>query len=156
MPNKKHLGARFIWAVIILFLGICPVLGSNLKALRGHVPGIVAKLTPRGRVAPTNELQLAIGLPMRDPAGLDAFLAQIYNPASPNFRQFLTPEEIAARFGPTTDDYEAVKDFARTNGLTVTGAFDNRLVLDVTGPAAAIEKAFHVTLRTYRHPTEAR
>ena len=26
----------------------------------------------------------------------------------------------------------------------------------MTGPAASIEKAFHITLRTYRHPTEAR
>ena len=30
------------------------------------------------------------------------------------------------------------------------------MVLDVSGTAADIERAFHVTLRTYRHPTEAR
>src|SRR5581483_882916 len=30
------------------------------------------------------------------------------------------------------------------------------LLLDVTGPAAAVERAFHITLRTYRHPAEAR
>ena len=49
-----------------------------------------------------------------------------------------------------------MKNFARTNGLTDHRDHGNRLVLDVTGPAAAVEKAFHFTLRTYPHPTEAR
>ena len=114
------------------------------------------KLAPKGRLAATNQLRLAIGVPLRDPPGLDDFLAQVYDPASPNFHQFLTPEEFTARFGPTEQDYEAVKKFARTNGLVITATHSNRLVLDVAGPAAAVEKAFHITLRTYRHPTEAR
>jgi len=156
MPYKKHQGIPLFWAIIILFHGICPVFGSNLRTLSGHVPAALAKMTPMGLVAGTNELQLAIGLPMRDSAGLDAFLAEVYNPASPNFHKWLTPDEIAARFGPTTNDYDAIKNFARSNGLAVTGTFGNRMVLDVTGPASAIERAFHVTLRNYHHPKEAR
>ena len=72
------------------------------------------------------------------------------------FDKFLTPEEFTARFGPTEADYAAVRDFARTNGLVVTGTYGNRLLLDVAGPVTAVENAFHVTLRTYRHPTENR
>jgi subtilase family serine protease len=68
----------------------------------------------------------------------------------------LTPEEVAARFGPTAADYEAVKTFARSNGLAIAATHGNRLVLDVTGSAAAVEKAFHVRLQTFQHPTEAR
>ena len=156
MPHKKHQGIPLFWAIIILFYGICPVFGSNLKALYGHVPVAVAKLTPMSLMAGTNELQLAIGLPMRDSAGLDAFIAEQYNPASTNFHKWLTPDQIAARFGPSTNDYDAVKNFAHSNGLSVIGTFGNRMVLDVTGPASAIQRAFHVTLRNYRHPKEAR
>jgi subtilase family serine protease len=129
---------------------------SQEKTLSGHVPEVVSQLSPIGRVPATSQLHLAIGLPLRDSAGLDEFLAQLYDPASPNYRQYLTPVELAARFGPTEPDYEAVKEFARTNGLTVAATFSNRLVLDVVGPAAAVEKALHITLRTYQHPTEAR
>jgi len=127
-----------------------------LKVLPGHVPKIIAGLAPLGRLAATNQLRLAIGLPLRDPAGLDNFVAQVSDPASPNFRHFLTREELTARFGPAEEDYEAVKNFAGTNGLAITVTHANRLLLDVTGPAAAVEKAFHIALRTYRHPTEAR
>ena len=132
------------------------VFGADLKTLPGHVPGIISHLTPLGLLPATNQLRLAIGLPLRDRAGLEDFVAQVYNPASPNFRQFLTPAEFTARFGPTEADYAAVKKFAQTNGLTITATHGNRLLLDVTGPVSAIEKAFHITLRIYRHPTEPR
>ena len=47
-------------------------------------------------------------------------------------------------------------NFARTNGLVVTGTYDNRLLLDVNGPAEEVQRAFHITLRTYKHPTQNR
>ena len=141
---------------VVLFCGMVPVFGAGWKSLHGHVPSVVSNLTAKGLLPATNQLNLAIGLPLRDVPGLDAFLAQLYDPASPNFRQFLTPEEFTARFGPTEQDYEAVKNFARTNGLAVTTTYSNRLVLDVAGSAAAVEKAFHITLRTYRDPARAR
>ena len=130
--------------------------GADWKVLPGHLPRGLSNLNPIGRLAATNQMRLAIGVPLRDPAGLDEFLAQLYDPASPNFRRYITPEEFTARFSPTEQDYEAVKGFARTNGLTILATHANRLVLDVAGPAAAVEKAFHVTLHTYQHPTEGR
>jgi hypothetical protein len=156
MLKPKPRPRCFLWAAIILLCGIGPVFGADLKVLHGHVPKVISSLTPIGRLEATNQLWLAIGLPLRDAAGLDSFLAQVYDPASPNFRQYLTPEQFTEQFGPTERDYEEVKNFARANGLAVTGTYGNRLLLDVTGSAAAVEKAFHITLRTYRHPTEAR
>src|SRR5580692_5320578 len=71
------------------------------KILHGHVPEAIARLhlQPIGRLAATNTLWLAIGLPLRDPAGLENFVTQVSDPASPNFRQFLTRQELTARFG---------------------------------------------------------
>jgi subtilase family serine protease len=137
-------------------LGTCPVFGAGWKILPGHVPRELSKLTANGQLAATNQLRLAIGVPLRDSTGLDNFLAQVSDPANPNYRQYLSPAEFTSRFGPTETDYQMVKDFAQTNGLTVTATYGNRLVLDVAGPVAAVEKAFHITLRTYRHPMEAR
>ena len=137
-------------------LGSCPVFGAGWKVLPGHVPHGLSSLTAIGRLPATNQLRLAISLPLRDRAGLENFLAQLYDPASPNYRQYLVPAEFTARFGPTEADYQAVKDFAQANGLAATATYSNRLVLDVAGPASAVEKAFHVVLRTYRHPAEAR
>ena len=154
--ETKHRSGHFLRIATVLFCEIFSVFGAGWKILPGHVPRVVSSLTAKGLLPATNQLNLAIGLPLRDASGLGNFLAQLYDPASPNFRQFLTPEEFTARFGPTEQDYEAVKNFARTNGLAVTTTYSNRLVLDVAGPVAAVEKAFHISLRTYRHPAEAR
>jgi hypothetical protein len=145
-------------AAAILLIAAMTGFGSEtgLKMLHGHVPKILSRLTPLGILPATNQLSLAIGLPLRNQAALDVFLQQLYDPRSPNFRKYLTPAEFTARFGPTESDYAAVKNFAQTNGLTISGTHGNRLLLDVTGPVSAIQKAFHITLRTYRHPSENR
>src|ERR1700734_3882492 len=111
MHHNNRLFRYLVATGILLVWGIClvPAFAADTKVLSGHVPAVVARLIPKGRLAATNELQLAIGLPLRDSAGLDQFLAQIYDPASPHFHQYLTPEEAAARFGPRHGDYEAVK-----------------------------------------------
>jgi uncharacterized repeat protein (TIGR01451 family) len=127
-----------------------------LKTLPGHVPAIVAHLAAKGLVSVDTNLDLAIGLPLRNTEELTNLLEQVYDPSSPNYHHFLTPDEFAARFGPTEQDYQKVVDFANANGLTVTATHPNRMLLDVRGKAGNIENAFHVTLRTYRHPTENR
>ena len=124
--------------------------------LHGSVPAAVSRLKAKGLVPPTNHLRLAIGLPLRNREALTNLLREIYDPASPNFRHYLTPEEFTARFGPTPQDYQAVMDFASGNGLSVVGTHGNRMLVDVSGNVADVEKAFHVTLRTYQHPKEAR
>jgi subtilase family serine protease len=111
---------------------------------------------PKGRLASTRHLSLAFGLPLRNEAALDELLQELYDPNNPQFHHFLTPPEFTSRFGPTEQDYQTVIAFAQANGLAVRGTHANRVVLDVEGSVRDIERAFHIALRTYRHPTEPR
>src|SRR5208282_5496145 len=151
---RSLLGARGV-GMALFFSAIYPGIAAERQVLHGHVPAAVARfnLQPTGQLPATKSLHLAIGLPLRNQAALTDLIQQLYDPASPNYHQYLTPEQFTEQFGPTEQDYEEVKDFARAKGLAVTGTYGNRLLLDVTGSAAAVEKAFHITLRTYRHPT---
>ena len=113
-------------------------------------------LAPVGRVAAEQRLNLAIGLPLRNREALDNLIQQLYDPSSPNFRHYLTPEQFGEMFGATEADYQAVIDFMKANGLTVTKTHPNRLVVDVQGTVADVERVMHVTMREYQHPREAR
>ena len=144
----------------ILF-GLCAVFvspgqTSERQTVSGSLPPALARTTPLDRLNGTNELHLAIGLPLRNREALTNLLQQIYSPASPIYRRYLTPEQFAAQFGPTEADYQAVIDFAKANALAVTATHPNRVLLDVSGSVANLEKALHVTFRTFQHPTEAR
>lgn len=104
----------------------------------------------------TSRLHLVIGLPLRDHAGRTNLLKQIYDPQSTNYHRYLTPEQFAARFGPTEGEYQQVVALAESNGFVVTGRHAGRELLDVSAAVADIERAFQVELRTYRHPLESR
>jgi len=111
---------------------------------------------PVGRLPINRIMQLDVVLPLRDTAGLDSFLAELYSGTVPNHNHFLTPAEFTVRFGPTQHDYDAVVRYMLTRGLAVVGGSRDGMDVQVRGPVAAIEAAFHVTLMTYQHPTENR
>jgi subtilase family serine protease len=111
---------------------------------------------PVGQMAGSQTLSLNIVLPLGNEAALESFLEELYNPNSSSYRHFVTPAEFTERFGPSQADYNAVVKFAQTHGLTVTGGSRDGMEVQVQGTVSAIESAFHVTMRTYRHPTEGR
>ena len=152
-----RLAVAMAWAAVA-FPFTTGAQGAGRQMLREQIPPAIARfhLTPLHPLAVTNRLNLAIGLPLRNQDALNKLLAEIYDPGSTNYRHYLTPEQFAARFGPTEEDYQSLINFAKTNGLTVTATYPNRALLDVTGSAATIEKVFHVTLNVYQHPSEDR
>ena len=127
-----------------------------LRQLTGHVPAAVKFLPSGGRLAAARRLHLALGLPLRNTASLSNLLERIYDPGSPEYRHYLTPEQFTEQFGPLPADYERISRFAREQGLTVAPPRASRLILDLEGSVATVEAALHVTLRTYQHPTEDR
>jgi uncharacterized repeat protein (TIGR03803 family) len=140
--------------VLLLLAMTAPA--AERQMLRGHLPPMTARSRPIGRFSGTNRLDLTISLPLRNREALTNLLADIYNPATPNYRHYLTPEQFVARFGPSEQDYRAVIAFAQAQGLTVTGTHPNRTLVDVNGSVATIERAFHLHLQVYQHPVEAR
>ena len=121
--------------------------GVMTRHMRDEVRAGAAQ--PMAQMESRQTMNLDLVLPLSDPAGLQSFLADIYNPASPNFHHFLTVSEFTAQFGPTQDDYDSVVAYAKASGFTVTGGSLDGMDVQVRGPVAAVEKAFHVKMLTY-------
>lgn len=109
-----------------------------------------------GRLPSNQVLQLDLVLPLRDTAGLDSLLKDLYDPSSPSYRQFLTPQQFTERFGPTQDQYDSLVRFAQSYGFQVIGGSRGSMDVQVKGTVGVIEAALHVNMRTYKHPTENR
>ena len=147
-----------------LMLGLAAInlmLPNSLMAqyvMTHHVRDAVlsGQATVNGRLPADQVLSLDLVLPLRDPAGLKSFLSELYSPKSSTYQHFLTPAEFTARFGPAQADYDAVVEFAKSNGLKVTGGSRDGMEVQVKGSVGAIELAFHVSMKTYQHPTEGR
>ena len=144
------------WMAMFVTSFSASVLASDRQVLLGHVPAAVFHSTVIGSLDASNRLNLAIGLPLRNKEGLTRLLQEIYDPRSPSYHHYLSPEQFTERFGPSEEDYKDVVAFAQSNGLTLTSRHSNRMLIEVNATVAEVERAFHVKLVLYRHPVEAR
>ena len=156
MIRKLRTSLLTIVALVPVVNVVCQA--QSLPPATRHVRNVVLNGQAKsvGRLPATQPMRLVLVLPHRNQAALDNFLKEIYDPSSASYRRFLTVEEFTNMFGPSQEDYDAVVSFAGAHGLTVVGTSSNRMNVDVTGPVANIEEAFHLTMGVYQHPTENR
>jgi len=147
-----------ICAAMFFSLAVAGQAQQQLQVLHNHVRPAVAigRAAAVGVLPSTQRLNLAIMLPLRNQSELTSLLGRLYDPSSPDYHQFLSVAEFTDRFSPTEQDYQAVVAFAKANGFTVIETPPNRLLVDVNGSVAQIQKAFHIEMKVYLHPTENR
>ncbi len=119
------------------------------EVVKGTVPLV-------GHLPATQTMDITFILQHRNQSELDQFLKDVYDPSHPSYRHFLTVEQFTEKYGPSRDDYETVKAFAKANGFKILSTSRNRMNLRVRGTVQNIEKALNVTMGVYQHPTEAR
>src|SRR5271155_2386867 len=152
---------RRIGLFLLIFTALISVVASNSWA-QSVMTRHVREATRSGeakfieRLPADRVMKLDVVLPLRDQAGLDAFLKELNDPASASYRHFLTVPEFTERFGPTQEDYDAVVRFAKASGFEVIGGSRDGMEVQIQGPVSAVDAAFHVTMRNYQHPTESR
>jgi kumamolisin len=149
---------RFPTLLLAAALAILPSLLAAQSMMSHHVRDAIrnGQAQHLGQLPPDQIMSLDIVLPLRNQAALDTFLGDLYDPTSANYRHFLTVTEFTARFGPSQKDYDDVLAFARLNGFQVTGGSRDGMDVQVRGPVSSVERAFHVHMRSFRHPSENR
>jgi subtilase family serine protease len=109
-----------------------------------------------GHLPATKSMRFDVVLALRHQPELQNFLQELYDPSSSSYRQYVTVKQFTERFGPSQEDYDAVVSFAKANGFSVVGGSRDAFDVQLTGTVGNINKAFHVTMSIYQHPTENR
>ena len=118
---------------------------------------VINKVSPLvGHLSATKNMRIVLVLQHRNQPDLDQFLKDLQDPASSSYHHYLTVDQFTAKYGPSVDDYEAVKTWAKENGLKIESTARNRQILAVSGSVQKIQSALHVNFGLYQHPTEAR
>ncbi|WP_329139933.1 S53 family peptidase [Streptomyces sp. NBC_01476] len=126
-------------------------------ALSGNIlTGLNTNAVRTGAVASTDRISVAVTLASRDDKALAAFVAQVTDPASPSYGHYLTKSQFAGRFGRSDADVKKVTDYLRSQGLTVGTVHSGNLLIDATGTAAQLEKAFGTKLSTWKDSASGR
>lgn len=114
-------------------------IGYGAEALKGAAYRGVAQL---------KSLDFGVLVKLRDAPGLLEYAKAVSDPRSGSYRQFLTPAEVADRFGASAKDYASVAKFFTDRGLSVMG-WKQRELLRVHGSQKAVEAALGAHFAEY-------
>lgn len=102
-----------------------------------------------GPVDPTQTISIGVSLNRPDPAGENAYLADVYNPQSPNFRHFLDAAGWQAEFGVPQSRFDALVAWLNQGGLATTPVSGSTEYVLAQGTAAAVESLLQVQINDY-------
>ena len=121
----------------------------SLVQLTGHVAPSVPLSEDLGRVSPAlpfDHVLLQLKRTPEQEAALDQAIADLHDPKSASFHQWMTAAEFGAKFGATDAQIRQVSEYLTANGLQVEGTNEGRTMLSFSGAAGDLEQAFHTEI----------
>ena len=123
------------------------------QPLQGQVHHLVQAQSDLGEVDPDMQLdhvQMLFTPSSAQQSDLDQLLKDQQNPSSPHYRQWLSPEDYANRFGLSTSDHSKVVAWLTSQGLTVNESSRGRNWVSFSGSAASVSKTFRTSFHRYQ------
>jgi pseudomonalisin len=121
--------------------------------LRGNVHPLALAKYDAGAVAPDFPMDRMLLTLLPDPTQQDALNQLVdaqYNPESPYYHQWLTPEQYGERFGVSDADTAQIAAWLQGHGLEVEEVTAGRRSIVFSGTAAQVQEAFHTSIHTYK------
>jgi subtilase family serine protease len=129
-----------------------PIDESKMVTQRGSVNPLARAQFDRGPVPVALPMERMLLVLKRSPAqqtALEAFLAQQLDKASPNYHNWLTPDQFGSRFGTSPDDIAQITTWLQSHGFQVAGASHGRGLIEFSGNAGQVEQTFHTAIHSY-------
>ena len=129
-----------------------PIAKSPKISLLGNQRAIFQPENDQGPVADSFQLEnltLMFKLTESQHADLIALLDEQQNPTSPQYHQWLTPEQYADRFGLSQNDVKQIAAWLEAQGFTIVESARGRDWIAFSGTAAQVRAAFQTEIHYY-------
>ena len=159
------LASAFLLPALSLGQGVAPAVRirarideSQLTTLRGNTNPHANARNDQGKVAdslPMTDLILVLSRDPAQQAAFDAYVASQYDQNSPNYHQWLTPDQIGEQFGPSQTDIQTITNWLTGHGFTVSQVTRDRMSIRFNGTAGQVQNAFHTEIHNLTVKGEA-
>lgn len=129
-----------------------PIVSSQLVRLSAGVPMKARPQYDQGPVDPSLRLgymTLLTAPSASQQKAINQLLAQQQDPHSPQYHQWLTPEQYADRFGLSSNDIQKLTTWLQSQGFTVVRVARARNFIVFSGTAAQAETAFQTQIHNF-------
>lgn len=167
MQPSRLIPVKWLLAFASL-LFISPAFAAQTSAVRPRIAEAInsaSRVTIRGNVHPLARPQFDRGLSpdslsmdhmllilKRSPdqeAALDALLAGQQDPASPQYHQWLTPQQFGGLYGPADADISVITNWLASQGFKINSVSPGRMAIDFSGTAGQVRNAFSTNIHNY-------
>jgi len=126
---------------------------SRSVTLRGTVHPLAQGRYDQGAVPDSfaaNRMLLMLRRPPEREAALRQFLADVHNPASASYHQWVTPARFGELFGPADSDIQAAATWLASHGFHVPRISKSRTLIEFSGTAANVKEAFQSEIHQFK------
>jgi subtilase family serine protease len=124
-------------------------IGGANTTLSTDVVHNLSLATLTGSVPATRTVTVGVFLSNPNQAAEDAYAKQLYDPASPNYGNYLDPGTFNSQFGVPAASFQAAQAWLQAGGLTVTSVEGATNYMLASGSAAQVEAVFGTPLNNY-------
>ena len=131
---------------------------NNLVTLTGNTHPLANAKNDRGPVSPSlpmTDLILLLSRSAEQQAAFDKFVANQYDPHSPDFHHWLEPAQVGEDFGPSQTDIQTISNWLTGHGFSVDEVSKDRMTIRFSGTAAEVQSAFHTEIHNLEVGGEA-
>lgn len=122
---------------------------STASAVPHAAAPVDQRIADLGPASPTDVKTVTIALAVRNAAALSAAVASVADPASANFRNFITPAAFASTYGQTPAVIAQVTAYLQSKGFAIVKVHSNNLLISAKATNAQIAAAFGTTIHGY-------
>ena len=131
---------------------------ANLTVLKGNTYYLARAKYDRGAAPsslPMNRMLLVLQRSPQQESALELLLDQQQDQSSPNYHQWLTPQQFGQQFGPSDQDIQKITSWLQSHGFQVAPISNGRTVIEFSGTAGQVQEAFHTAIHKYSVPTKS-
>jgi hypothetical protein len=131
---------------------------ANLSVLKGNTYYLARAKYDRGAAPsslPMARMLLVLQRSPQQESALEQLLDQQQDQSSPNYHQWLTPQQFGQQFGPSDQDIQKITSWLQSHGFQVAPISNGRTIIEFSGTAGQVQEAFHTAIHKYSVPTKA-
>lgn len=128
---------------------VAPPDDRHLVRLPGNTRPEATARNDRGPVPDTlrmEDMQMLLRRPPQRQRAFERYLEAVQDPRSTSFHHWLTPVELAQRFGPSQHDIDVITRWLTHEGFRVDAVRPGTLLIVFSGTAGEVRKAFHTQI----------
>ncbi|MGD0801205.1 MAG: choice-of-anchor D domain-containing protein [Terracidiphilus sp.] len=122
---------------------------SNLTTIHGSTHPAVRTAQDKGRLSPSvvmGDLILVLNRSESQQTALNALNEAQYDPSSPQYHHWLTPQEFGAAYGVSQIDLDAISSWLQYHGFIIQEIPPSHTSIRFSGTVAQVEETFHTQM----------